>query len=481
MSSRHLFTALCALVLVASVASIRQGSSSAHSGGTTEPGVNVPVPVTTPQTTASADGPVSVHVTADQHLRTDAHEDGVIAVELQADASSAVTRTPVAIALVIDTSGSMAGDKIEQARAAAEHLVRTLEEGDIVSVVSYGRTAQLVVERQELGSSRREIVRAINRLGTSGNTCMSCGMAMGYEQLSGVPAGYAQRVVLLSDGRANAGNSTAHGLSQIAANSTEMNIVTSTIGLGSDYDETIMSAVATSGSGAYYFLPRASEMASIFDRELASLATTVATQVELEITAPTGIRMDASHIAGADQSGNTVVISIRQLAAGQSRRFLIPVSYTDDGHGAVSAAVRYIDADDRHADATASLAIALTDDANAAKATSNPEVVAEWMRLNAMQDAEVAMRRMQEGDMDGASDDLDRVIAELEEQSVALGDTELAEEADNMRQLRSTISRPGFSGAGAEGRGLYLQNAARARESAGGVPAAEMYHDSTVY
>ncbi len=484
MSSRHLFTGLAGLLLCIAAVSLANGSGSSNVG---QPDPTSLVTNTlraepvTPIVTAVADGVVSVQVISDQSIRTVDHTDGVAVFEVHASEDATGARTPVAMALVIDTSGSMAGEKIEQARAAAIHLVEALESGDIVSVISYGRRADLVVESQELGRNRRDVTRAINSLTPSGNTCMSCGMTMGYQQLAEAPDGFARRVVVLSDGRANQGDSTSHGLSRLSGASSEVGIVTSTVGLGEDYDETIMSAVATSGSGSYYFLPDATRMASIFERELDALSTTVATDVVVRISAPRNMRLDATHIPGVEQSGNEIVLSIRQLSAGETRRFMVPVTYAADASGEITASLEYESTAGAGGSASASLMVSLTDDINQAKASQDTSVVAEWEMSHALQEAEVAMRQMRDGDMAGASANLDGLIDRLEEQSAELGDADLEEEAENMRALRSRIAAPGFSGSGAEGRGLYLQNSARSAEAAAGVPRAEMYHDSTVY
>lgn len=478
MSTRSLFAALAGLLLIVAAASLAR---------TVEPTATIAhPPVDQPPTVPNAvntvgDGVVSVVLTADQAMHAVGDTEGLALVEVRGDEDAARSRTPVAMTLVIDTSGSMAGDKIEQARAAAIRFVEQLVDGDVVSVVSYGRAATVIVPATELSGNRASIYTAIERLSASGNTCMSCGMIRGYHEVEEAPSHYARRVVVLSDGQANDGIHTASGLGGLAETQVERGTVTSAIGLGEDYDETTMSAVATQGAGHYYFLPDASQMASIFERELRSLESIVASNVVVTIDAAAGVGIDAAHVVGAEQDGNTVRVVVRQLSAGEVRRFVLPVTFTAGVDESLAVTVDYEAAGGQAASLSHGLAFVRTTDEDAAKASARADVIAAWELVRALDEAEVAMNQMREGDVGGAATNLDDVVARLEAQSAALGDEELAEEAQNMRDLRDRIARPGFSGNSAEGRGLYLQNAARAAESSSGVAREQMYHDSTVY
>ncbi|MHC4639468.1 MAG: VWA domain-containing protein [Planctomycetota bacterium] len=60
-------------------------------------------------------------------------------------------RAPVNIAIVIDKSGSMTGEKIEKAREAAIMVIRRLKSSDIISVVAYDSTVKVILPATEVG------------------------------------------------------------------------------------------------------------------------------------------------------------------------------------------------------------------------------------------------------------------------------------------------------------------------------------------
>src|SRR5688500_8383946 len=87
-------------------------------------------------------------------------------------------RPPVNLALVIDRSGSMSGEKISHARDAALEAVRRLAPGDIVSLIAYDSTVETLIPAQRLGAGRK-IERAILGIEVGGNTALYGGVTPG--------------------------------------------------------------------------------------------------------------------------------------------------------------------------------------------------------------------------------------------------------------------------------------------------------------
>ena len=129
--------------------------------------------------------------------------------------SSKGRRTPVNVALVIDKSGSMSGEKIAKAREAAKFAVRRLSRHDIVSVVAYDSTVRVVVPATRL-SDKETVCRAIDRLESDGQTALFAGVSKGAAELrTFLDRNRVNRVILLSDGLANVGPSSPSALGEL--------------------------------------------------------------------------------------------------------------------------------------------------------------------------------------------------------------------------------------------------------------------------
>ncbi len=119
--------------------------------------------------------------------------------------NKAQERMPVNVAIVIDKSGSMQGDKIEQARTAAIHAIDRLRDSDIVSVIAYDSSVTVVVPATK--ASDRETIKAkIRDIHAGGNTALFAGVSTGASEIRKFKDDRkVNRVILLSDGLANVG------------------------------------------------------------------------------------------------------------------------------------------------------------------------------------------------------------------------------------------------------------------------------------
>lgn len=168
---------------------------------------------------------------------------------------------PMKVALVIDRSGSMDGEKIEIARAAAGRFIRSLGPDDLVSLVAYDSHVDSLAP---LAPPSEAVALLAERIHARGSTDLYAGWLAGAKSV-----GRGGRVILLSDGQANQGRfQDAGSLMQQAARSyQEFGVTTSTIGVGADYDEGIMAGMAKAGAGAHYFARDAGAIMEAFSQE----------------------------------------------------------------------------------------------------------------------------------------------------------------------------------------------------------------------
>jgi Ca-activated chloride channel homolog len=235
-------------------------------------------------------------------------------------------RPPVNIALVIDRSGSMAGDKIAKAREAALEAVRRLGPDDIVALVVYDTTVQTLVPAQRVGDGRR-LEQAICGIEVAGNTALYGGVTRGASEVrrNMEDRRFVNRVILLSDGLANVGPSSPEELGRLGASLMKEGISVTTIGLGLGFNEDLMTRLAQRSDGNTYFVEDSRDLPRIFASELGDVLNVVARRVVIEIEFPAGVR--PLNFVGREGSirGQRAELTLNQLYGGQEKFALIEV------------------------------------------------------------------------------------------------------------------------------------------------------------
>jgi Ca-activated chloride channel homolog len=245
------------------------------------------------------------------------------------------SHAPAAIALVIDTSGSMAGAKIENARAAARDLIDKLADGDIVALDTFSDEAVERVPPTVLSASTRPtILRAVAQLEPSGGTNMFDGLRLGEGRVLNAPPTHpVRRLVVISDGIANVGPSSPEVLGALAARGADGGVQITSVGVGIDYDEHTLDALAVRSSGRLYHLSDPGEMASILEHELTLLQETAATGAFIEIVPAPGVQVLGADGARADWEGKALRVPLGTMFGGQHREMLVRVRITPAGDG----------------------------------------------------------------------------------------------------------------------------------------------------
>jgi Ca-activated chloride channel family protein len=198
---------------------------------------------------------------------------------------------PTDLVVVLDRSGSMTGEKIDYARAAVLELIHQLDPRDRFALVTYSTNAELRIPlRPATVGGKSAWSNRIRNIGTGGNTNMSAGLDLAYQTISSSAAeNRLARVVLISDGLANHGDSSSEGLSMRARRFAQREDVLSAVGVGADFNEYLMSTLADAGTGNYYFLESAHGLAEIFAKEFEATRETVATAVAVTLTPGEGV------------------------------------------------------------------------------------------------------------------------------------------------------------------------------------------------
>lgn len=239
-------------------------------------------------------------------------------ITLTPEERKATTRVPLNIALVIDKSGSMASaDKIGYARDAASSIIDQLESYDRVSIVTFDSNVQ-VLQPSTLVTDKARIKRLIGGIQTGSNTALHGGMVTGAEQVrANYNNEFLNRVIVLSDGKANVGPSSIDALARAARELGDGGISVTAMGLGLDYNENTLTAIADAAGGNYYFVESGDQMVYQFQQELSGMMQVVAMQSTLTITTASGVTIDDVYGYDYTRSGNTVSVRVGDLLGGR--------------------------------------------------------------------------------------------------------------------------------------------------------------------
>ncbi len=203
-------------------------------------------------------------------------------VGLQALKGEQPRRPALNVALVIDRSGSMQSDeKLVLAIRAARDAIGRLRTGDYVSVVVFDDAAQVLVPAT---LDHRRADRKMSEITHGGGTNIYDGLRLGYQEV----AKHAGRdgvnlVLLLSDGEVTAGNSDPEAFRKMVEAQTDKEVQTSAIGMGIEFDEELMQALARTGGGSYHFVKDGIDAKKVFAKEFDDLGQVVARAVKVRI------------------------------------------------------------------------------------------------------------------------------------------------------------------------------------------------------
>jgi Ca-activated chloride channel family protein len=191
-------------------------------------------------------------------------------------------RPTLNLALVLDRSGSMAeGKKMPFAREAAAFAVQQLRPTDRVSVTLFDDRIEVLVPGGP-AADKPGMVRRIQQVQPRGSTDLHGGWAEGGRQAeAGLVPGGVNRVVLLSDGLANVGVVDPNTIAAEARGLAARGVGTTTMGVGTDYNEDLLEAMALAGDGRYYYIESPVQLVDIFQTELQGLMDTLGQKVSL--------------------------------------------------------------------------------------------------------------------------------------------------------------------------------------------------------
>jgi Ca-activated chloride channel family protein len=251
------------------------------------------------------------------------------------------TRAPVNVAFVLDRSGSMGGgEKIELARRAIDHALRLLRSDDRFSLVVYDSQIDVVTESALATAAACAQARArLAAIEPRGSTDLCGGWLAGCEQVARyLDSEGLGRCMLLTDGLANHGVTDREEIVGHARELRRRNVITSTFGVGADFDERLLQEMADAGTGHFYFIERAVQIPDLFASELGEALEVVVSGATLTVATPDGVNAEVLNKFPHVREPGRLVIQLGDLASRQDSSVVVRLEFPKGEEGASIAA-----------------------------------------------------------------------------------------------------------------------------------------------
>ncbi len=363
---------------------------------------------------------------------------------IEGHAVSTASAPNLNIALVLDRSGSMAGDKLAAAKHAAMQLVQRMAPAHKASLVVFDHDVQALAEGATAADG--QLSAAIAHIESGGNTNLSGGWLMGRTLAAKSRDGDAtvNRIILMTDGQANAGITNRKQLAEMCRAAAAQGISTSTVGFGEDYDENLLKAMADAGNGNTWYIERVDQASMVFLEEIEGLLSLSAQNLTVTLTGTAAVRNiniwgDWPTVA----QGDHITVPLGDLYAREPRRVLIEFVVNNRAAKAIDGAVAQVRLESdvmtnaggvNHETVTFPIAANLSESARV-----EPTIETEVLLAQAAKARKDAAERQERGDSGGAANALHSAVAMLAE-SPQCGSSTVIREMDDLRALERVLS-----------------------------------------
>lgn len=370
-------------------------------------------------------------------------------VRLRGEGTGARERPPLDLAVVLDRSGSMSGDKILAVKQAALDLLKELKPSDRLTLISYSDEVTVHVERLMMDASGAATARdQVLPIQPTGGTALGPGLIRGLELLTTGkrPERELAHLMLFSDGQANIGEQSPEVLGVRAAGGFKLGTSVSTLGVGLDYNEDLMTRIADQGGGRYHFIKSAEEVSRVLADELAGLVSTAASGIQLELRPAPGVTVARVFGYPAREEQGATRVAIGSIAASQTREVIVRVHLSAGSGDEVALGVLGMSFTDLTHDGKpgqVELALALRssrDDAEI-RGSERTEVTVRVAEVESAEQLQLAAQAVESGNYDGAKQVIGASLKALQAQQSVTPSPKLQQQIDDLQAASAGVDR----------------------------------------
>lgn len=234
-------------------------------------------------------------------------------------------RKPLDVALVIDHSGSMAGEPMEAVKEAARRLVARLDERDTFSLVIFDDDVDTLVEQQPVGD-REALLNAIRKIEAEESTCIECGLKEGFKQLAKRPvdAARARRLFLFTDAMPNVGATGEGEFVELLRSHSVAGRDTTVFGVNIAFGQQLVTQISAVRGANYFYLNNAERTRAVFDEDFDYLVTPIAYDLHMALTPAEGFRVEAVYgVPGVDPGASAATLEVATVFLSRRRGAIV--------------------------------------------------------------------------------------------------------------------------------------------------------------
>ena len=207
-------------------------------------------------------------------------------IEIKPTGAVANVQMPLNISLVLDHSGSMSGNKLDNLKEAVKLLLDQMQRDDYLSIVIFDDEVELISPSEPV-TDVENLKSLVDKIKHGGGTEMSQGMELGLEEIKkALDPSRLNRMLLLTDGQTFGDEDICEELGQEAG---KLNVPITALGLGNDWNEEILEAIAKASGGVSDFIDDPEKIQQQFQSTLNSLQATVVNNAQLTLRLVRGV------------------------------------------------------------------------------------------------------------------------------------------------------------------------------------------------